>query len=97
MSKPPRTDVVIVFIMNDGRKDKEMSKPLTRAARELLHAEMVRADKFKIIELRKELERKDALIEQMQEALKAMLRYPMLPIELDEIAEAALAAERGEK
>ena len=41
-------------------------------------------------------ERKDKLIEKMLEALKVILRYPMLPIELDEIADAALAAE-GEK
>ena len=39
-----------------------------------------------------ELLARDKLIEQMREALKAMLRYPMLPIEFGEIAEAALAA-----
>lgn len=43
-----------------------------------------------------ELFAKGKLIEQMREALCIVLRYPMLPIELDEIVSAALAAERGE-
>ena len=74
-----------------------MSKPLTKEAKSVLHNEIIRIDKLKITELRAEIERKDALIEQMRDALKKGLKYPMLPIELSEIFDAALsAAERGE-
>ena len=80
-----------------GRKDKKVSKPLTRAAKELLHSEIMRIDKLKIIELRKEIDRKDKLIEQMREALKAWMRTPNVPLrEAIKMTEAALAAERGE-
>jgi len=46
-----------------------MSKPLTRQ-HERYEAEIKRADKRKIKELRAEIERKDKLIEQMREALE---------------------------
>jgi len=50
-----------------------MSKPLTRVAREILEAEIKRADKRKIKELRAEIERKDKLIEQMKGALNVLV------------------------
>ena len=52
-----------------------MSKPLTRAAREILEAEIKRADKRKIKELRAEIESKDKLIEQLKLALKSAEQF----------------------
>lgn len=44
------------------------------------------------------VQRKNAIVAQMREALCIVFRYPMLPIELDEIVSAALeAAKEGEK
>ena len=84
-----------------------MSKTLTRAAREILEAEIKRADKRKIKELRAEIERKDKLIEQLKLALKTLRKYPhtykmtgrssiVTDKDLEQCDAALLAAERGE-
>ena len=78
-----------------------MSKPLTRAAREILEAEIKRADKRKIKELRAEIESKDKLIEQMREALKTVVSSapPGGPLWYDsaEIVKAVAAIKAAEK
>ena len=84
-----------------------MSKTLTRAAREILEAEIKRADKRKIKELRAEIERKDKLIEQLKLALKTLRKYPhtykmtgqgciVTDKDLEQCDAALLAAERDE-
>ena len=84
-----------------------MSKTLTRAAREILEAEIKRADKRKIKELRAEIERKDKLIEQLKLALKTLRKYPhtykmtgrssiVVEKDIEQCNAALLAAERGE-
>ena len=84
-----------------------MSKTLTRAAREILEAEIKRADKRKIKELRAEIERKDKLIEQLKLALKTLRKYPhtykmtgrssiVVDKDIEQCNAALLAAERGE-
>ena len=73
-----------------------MSKPLTKEAKSVLHNEIIRIDKLKITELRAEIERKDALIEQMREALKLALPEAR-STHCENTVKAALAAERGER
>lgn len=83
MDKTPRTDEIIRdFVSGDGEAASIM---LLRQDIEQLETELAEA--------RAEIERKDKLIEQMREALRAWVRTPNIPLhEAIKITETALEA-----
>jgi cell division protein FtsB len=83
MSNTPRTDEIIKdFVSGNGEAASIM---LLRQDVEQLETELA--------EMRAEIERKDKLIEQMREALRAWVRRPDIPLrEAIKVTEAALEA-----
>lgn len=91
MSKTPRTDRFIRIAKKEGWKDARFCLEVVDLLRQL-ETELSDKDR-QLAEARAEVERKNKLIEQMREALRAWVRTPDIPLhEAIKATEAALEA-----